>query len=188
MKSTKAKVLHRVASRTPARAHAQAVHAADIADVVVVVRHQREAVAEYLATVAPTTRTAVQAQMRGTGDAVRQALPQFGRTRTRSWCWQVTCPLLTGATLSSLIMSTAVGRGSHAGMLTAQMPDPHRLRAHRARRPRRSPGVVEHRDAADEQLGIDGGSAVGCTCSYQTPCAMVCRTSRKTITRRARNI
>ena len=75
MKSTKAKVLHEVAGE-PLLGHVlRALHEAGVDDVVVVVGHQREKVAEYLHTVAPTARTAVQPEMRGTGDAVRQAMP-----------------------------------------------------------------------------------------------------------------
>jgi len=153
MKSTKAKVLHEVAGE-PLLGHVlRAVHAADIADVVVVVGHQREAVAEYLATVAPTTRTAVQAQMRGTGDAVRQALPQIRQDADTVMVLAGDTPLLTGATLSSLI-AVHDQSGAAATVLTARMPDPTGYgRIVRDDRGVRS--IVEHRDATDEQLEID---------------------------------
>jgi bifunctional UDP-N-acetylglucosamine pyrophosphorylase/glucosamine-1-phosphate N-acetyltransferase len=153
MKSTKAKVLHEVAGE-PLLGHVlRAVHAATIEDVVVVVGHQREAVAEYLAAVAPTARTAVQQQMRGTGDAVRQALPQIPADADTVMVLAGDTPLLTGATLSSLIGEHR-DSGAVATVLTARMPDPTGYgRIVRDDRGVRS--IVEHRDATAEQLEID---------------------------------
>lgn len=153
MKSTKAKVLHEVAGE-PLLGHVlRAVHAANIEDVVVVVGHQREAVAGYLAEVAPTARTAVQEQMRGTGDAVRQALPQIPPDADTVMVLAGDTPLLSAATLSSLIAEHSES-GASATVLTARMPDPTGYgRIVRDNRGVRC--IVEHADATAEQLEVD---------------------------------
>ena len=93
-------------------------------------------------------------------------------------------PLLTGATLSSLIAEhRPVGRGSHgAHRLDARPTGYGRI----VRDDRGVRSIVEHRDATTNN-SRSMRSTVGCTCSPQTPCAMVCRTSEAT-TRRARSI
>ena len=153
MKSTKAKVLHEVAGE-PLLGHVlRALHGAGVDDVIVVVGHQREKVAEYLHTVAPTARTAVQPEMRGTGDAVRQAMPAVVPDAATIMVLAGDTPLLTGSTLRELAAAHAAS-GAAATVLTARMPDPTGY----GRIVRDESGVrriVEHKDASEAELAID---------------------------------
>jgi bifunctional UDP-N-acetylglucosamine pyrophosphorylase / glucosamine-1-phosphate N-acetyltransferase len=153
MKSQKAKVLHEVAGE-PLLGHVlRALHGAGIDDVVVVVGHQREKVADYLHTVAPTARTAVQPEMRGTGDAVRQAMPEVAPDAATIMVLAGDTPLLTASTLRDLAAAHAAS-GAAATVLTARLPDP----AGYGRIVRDESGVrriVEHKDASEAELAID---------------------------------
>lgn len=153
MKSAKAKVLHEVAGE-PLLGHVlRALHEAGIDDVVVVVGHQREVVAEYLAQAAPGARVAVQPEMRGTGDAVRQALPQVPATAERIMVLAGDTPLLTGSTLRELAEAHAAA-GAAATVLTARLPDPTGY-GRIVRDGSQVSRIVEHKDADDGQRAID---------------------------------
>ncbi len=153
MKSNTAKVLHKVAGE-PLLGHVlRALRDAQFSDVVVVVGHQREAVTEYLHAVAPRARTAVQEQMRGTGDAVKQAMPAVPDDATTVMVLAGDTPLLTGATLSALAEQHAAS-GAAATVLTARLEDPTGY----GRIVRDQAGVrriVEHKDASADELAID---------------------------------
>ena len=153
MKSSKAKVLHKVAGE-PLLGHVlRAVTAAGIEDMVVVVGHQREAVGEYLAGSHPNARTAVQETMRGTGDAVRQALPEIPVDADTVMVLAGDTPLLTGDTLRQMVAQHE-GSGTSATVLTARLPDPTGYgRIVRDERGVRK--IVEHKDATAEELAID---------------------------------
>jgi len=153
MKSAKAKVLHEVAGE-PLLGHVlRALREAGVDDVVVVVGHQRETVAEYLHSVAPTARTAVQPEMRGTGDAVNHALPHLATEASTVMVLAGDTPLLTGATLRDLLDRHAVSRAA-ATVLTARLEDPTGY----GRIVRDDVGVrriVEHKDASEAERAID---------------------------------
>lgn len=153
MKSDTAKVLHEVAGE-PLLGHVlRALREAGIDDVVVVVGHQRDKVTAYLHTVAPTAGTAVQETMRGTGDAVRQAMPHVRPDAGTVVVLAGDTPLLTGGTLTDLVSRHAVS-GAAATILTARMPDPSGY----GRIVRDDIGVrriVEHKDATDAERAID---------------------------------
>jgi bifunctional UDP-N-acetylglucosamine pyrophosphorylase/glucosamine-1-phosphate N-acetyltransferase len=155
MKSATPKVMHEIGGRTLV---GHAVAAADElgADrLVVVVGHGREAVAAHLARVAPHAATAVQDQQLGTGHAVQCALAEAGDVRAGTVV--VTygdVPLLTGQTLCDLVQAHA-SQGNAVTVLTARVADPTGY----GRIVRAADGsveaIVEHRDANDEQRGID---------------------------------
>lgn len=153
MKSSKAKVLHEVAGQ-PLLGHVlSAVAAAGIEDVVVVVGHQRELVIDYLARKHPQARTAVQEQMRGTGDAVKQAMPEIHQDASTVMVLAGDTPLLTASTLERLIASHE-DAGAAATVLTARLADPTGY----GRIVRDEAGVrriVEHKDADEGTRAIN---------------------------------
>lgn len=153
MKSTKAKVLHEVAGE-PLLGHVlRALREADIDDVIVVVGHQREKVAEYLQIAAPTARTAVQDQMRGTGDAVRHAMPLVPEGARTVMVLAGDTPLLTGATLRGLSEQHAAS-GAAATILSARLDDPSGY-GRIVREGDQVRRIVEHKDASEAELAID---------------------------------
>ena len=153
MKSNKAKVLHEVAGEPLVGHVLRAVTQAGIPDVVVVVGHQREKVIEYLGQAYPSARTAVQETMRGTGDAVRQAMPEVPADADTVMVLAGDTPLLTGDTLSTLADHHRAS-GATATILTARLGDPTGY----GRIVRAGDGVrkiVEHKDASDAEREID---------------------------------
>jgi bifunctional UDP-N-acetylglucosamine pyrophosphorylase/glucosamine-1-phosphate N-acetyltransferase len=153
MKSDTAKVLHKVAGE-PLLGHVlRALSDAQFDDVVVVVGHQREAVTEYLHSVAPQARTAVQERMRGTGDAVKQAMPDVPADATTVMVLAGDTPLLTGETLRALAHEHA-SSGASATVLTARLDDPTGY-GRIVRDERGVRRIVEHKDATAAELAID---------------------------------
>jgi bifunctional UDP-N-acetylglucosamine pyrophosphorylase/glucosamine-1-phosphate N-acetyltransferase len=153
MKSTKAKVLHEVAGEPLVGHVLRALRAAGVDDVVVVVGHQREKVAEYLKIAAPAARTAVQEHMRGTGDAVRQAMPLIPEDAGTVMVLAGDTPLLTGATLRELSARHAES-GAAATILTARLDDPTGY-GRIVREGDEVRRIVEHKDADPAELAID---------------------------------
>src|SRR5213592_918058 len=83
MKSALPKVLHTLLGRTLVGHVLAAADEAIAAEPLVVIGHGAGQVQEHLAEIAPTARTAVQAEQRGTGHAVRiaiEALPELSGT------------------------------------------------------------------------------------------------------------
>ncbi len=153
MKSTKAKVLHEVAGE-PLLGHVlRALHQAGIDEVIVVVGHQREKVTAYLHSTAPRARTAVQENMRGTGDAVKQAMPQVPQDASTVMVLAGDTPLLTGATLRSLSERHAAS-GATATVLTARLDDATGY-GRIVREGDEVRRIVEHKDASEAELEID---------------------------------
>ncbi|MEZ5185216.1 MAG: bifunctional UDP-N-acetylglucosamine diphosphorylase/glucosamine-1-phosphate N-acetyltransferase GlmU [Candidatus Nanopelagicales bacterium] len=153
MKSTTAKVLHEVAG-APLVGHVlRAVEGAGFADVLVVVGHQRERVADYLADAYPAARTAVQDQMRGTGDAVRQAMPGVADDADTVMVLAGDTPLLTAATLRTLAEHHE-RTGASATVLTARLADPTGY-GRIVRDGEEVQRIVEHKDASPEERAID---------------------------------
>ncbi|MEV6110292.1 bifunctional UDP-N-acetylglucosamine diphosphorylase/glucosamine-1-phosphate N-acetyltransferase GlmU [Streptomyces sp. NPDC051940] len=154
MKSRTPKVLHAICGRSLVGHVVTAAQELDPEHLVVVVGHGREQVTAHLAEVAPTVRTAVQAEQNGTGHAVRIALEELGRQLDGTVV--VVCgdtPLLTGETLRALA-GAHTADGNAVTVLTAEVPDSTGY----GRIVRGADGaveaIVEHKDASDAQRAI----------------------------------
>jgi bifunctional UDP-N-acetylglucosamine pyrophosphorylase / glucosamine-1-phosphate N-acetyltransferase len=145
-RSDLAKVLHRAAGRSLLRHVLEALRPLELDQVIVVVGHQRDEVrAEAESAGIQGLTTAVQADQRGTGHAVQQAVPALADGIEHVLVVPGDTPLITADALGRLV--DAVGDGSPAAMLTAEFDDPNGY----GRVLRRADGsvdrVVEERDA-----------------------------------------
>ncbi|MFC4002761.1 bifunctional UDP-N-acetylglucosamine diphosphorylase/glucosamine-1-phosphate N-acetyltransferase GlmU [Prauserella oleivorans] len=158
MRSDIPKVLHPIAGRPLVEHAVRAAAGLEPDELVVVVGHGRDAVTGHLGTVAEAigrpVRTAVQDKQLGTGHAVRCALDAL--PAAESGTVLVTygdVPLLDTPTLSALLEEHAKA-GNAVTVLTAVVADP----AGYGRIVRDADGtvtgIVEHKDATDEQRGI----------------------------------
>jgi bifunctional UDP-N-acetylglucosamine pyrophosphorylase / glucosamine-1-phosphate N-acetyltransferase len=127
------------------------------AQTLVVVGHLRDTLIGHLKEIAPTVETVVQDEQLGTGHAVRIALTAVAPSAQAPSGPIVVVPgdtpLLEPATLAALCAAHAQ-TGAAVTLLTSQLPDPSGY----GRIIRTSTGavsaVVEHKDAAPEQLAI----------------------------------
>ncbi|MTE19394.1 bifunctional UDP-N-acetylglucosamine diphosphorylase/glucosamine-1-phosphate N-acetyltransferase GlmU [Streptomyces sp. TRM43335] len=157
MKSARPKVLHDICGRSLVGHVVTASRELDPRELVVVVGHGREQVTEHLSVVDPKARTAVQAEQRGTGHAVRTALRALADDGVEpAGTVVVTCgdtPLLTGGTLGRLAASHEA-EGNAVTVLSAEVPDATGY----GRIVRADDGsvtaIVEHKDADEEQRAI----------------------------------
>ncbi|MCR2817014.1 bifunctional UDP-N-acetylglucosamine diphosphorylase/glucosamine-1-phosphate N-acetyltransferase GlmU [Microbacterium jiangjiandongii] len=122
MKSKLPKVLHRIGGR-PLIGHVLDI-ARDLgpAQVLVVVRHERDQVADAVAGIGPDVRIVDQDEVPGTGRAVQVALQQLGGFTGDVLVLSADVPLLEAETLAHLV---EVHRASHAAatLLTAVLDD-----------------------------------------------------------------
>jgi bifunctional UDP-N-acetylglucosamine pyrophosphorylase / glucosamine-1-phosphate N-acetyltransferase len=151
-RSDLAKVLHRAAGRSLLGHVLEALRPIGFGQIVVVVGHQADEVAaEVQSSGIPGITTVLQADQRGTGHAVQQAMPAVGDGIRRVLVLPGDTPLLTPPTLIGLLEA---GQDRTAAMLTALLDDP----AGYGRVVRGASGrveaVVEHRDATEAQRGI----------------------------------
>ncbi|TVP62526.1 MAG: UDP-N-acetylglucosamine diphosphorylase/glucosamine-1-phosphate N-acetyltransferase [Nitriliruptor sp.] len=151
-RSDTAKVLHRAAGRSLLGHVLEAVRPLELGQVLVVVGHQADEVsAEVEACRLPGTGTVLQAEQRGTGHAVQEAVPALDPGIRRVLILPGDTPLLTPEVLGELL---AAGQDGGA-LLTARMPDPtgygRVLRAEHGTVAR----VVEQRDATPAELAVD---------------------------------
>lgn len=153
MKSATPKVLHEICGRSLVGHVIHAASQLDPANLVVVVRHQRDLVAGHIHDIAPHAIIADQDDIPGTGRAVwcgMEALPEdlTGPVLVTA----ADTPLLDGDTLKALLAAHA---GNAVTVLTTRVPDPTGY----GRIIRDSQGIissiVEHKDALPEQLEID---------------------------------
>lgn len=169
MRSATPKVLHSIAGRSLIGHVLEAASAVDPAHVVVVVGHGRDMVLSHLDEVAPWVDTVVQEEQKGTGHAVRialaalasaQALESVQPDRDGSAAppgpivvLSGDTPLLTGLTVRRLV-DDQIASGAAATLLTALFDEPTGY----GRVVRDSggavEGIVEHRDASEDVLGI----------------------------------
>lgn len=154
MRSTTPKVLHRIGGRSLLDHAVTAARGLEPQHLVVVVRHERDAVVQHLAQVAPDARPADQDEVPGTGRAVAcglAALPQDATGPVVVTSGDV--PLLDTATLHSLLAQHQQ-RGDVVTLLTTTLDDPSGY----GRVVRTVDGtvaaVVEHRDATAAQREI----------------------------------
>ncbi len=158
MKSSRAKVLHPILG-TPLLGHVlREVGGLHPAETVVVIGHQRERVAEYLAADFPDVRSAIQDAQLGTGHAVRCALTALAEQGVELSAGPVVVtagdtPLLTTETLAALLAEHQ-RTGAKATVLSAELADPTGY----GRIVRDSDGsvigIVEHKDADKAQLAL----------------------------------
>ena len=154
MRSSTPKVLHELAGRSLVGHAVSAAAALRPEHLVLVLGHGRDSVAEHLASLGVPLAIAVQEQQRGTGHAVRcglDALPtDFAGTVLVTYA---DVPLLDAATLSAVLAAHG-STGSAVTMLTAQLPDPTGYGRVLRDGSGGVTGVVEQRDATEEQLAI----------------------------------
>ncbi|PIE21372.1 MAG: UDP-N-acetylglucosamine diphosphorylase/glucosamine-1-phosphate N-acetyltransferase [Arachnia propionica] len=152
MKSDRSKLLHEVAGKSMLSYAISAAAALDPDHLVVVVGHQREQVESHLEELSETITTAVQAEQLGTGHAVACGLAGLPDLVGEVVVTYGDVPMLTGDTLRQLV---AVHRAHHqqVTVLTAEIDDPSGY-GRILRLDDRVVGIVEHRDATAEQLGI----------------------------------
>jgi bifunctional UDP-N-acetylglucosamine pyrophosphorylase / glucosamine-1-phosphate N-acetyltransferase len=154
MRSATPKVLHRLGGRTLLGHAMAAARGLDPHHLVVVVRHERDAVAAHVAAVDPAATVADQDEIPGTGRAVECGLAVLPRLTGTVVVTYGDVPLLSTETLRELL--AAHTQGGHAvTVLTARVPDPTGY----GRVVREPDGavaaIVEHKDATAEQLEID---------------------------------
>ena len=123
----------------------------------VVIGHRREQVAAHLADIAPDAVPVVQEQQNGTGHAVRIALEELTADRPVTGTVLVLpgdAPLLSPETLAGLLAAHAAS-GAAATLLTSDLDDPTGYgRVLRAAEEDRVLRVVEHKDAAPDELAV----------------------------------
>lgn len=152
MKSKKSKVLHEISGKTMLSYAVSAAAALDPRHLVVVVGDKREQVLEHLDRLDRTVSTAVQEEQRGTGHAVQCGLEGLAEIEGDVVVTYADVPMLTGDTLRQLV---AVHRANNhaATVLTADVEDPTGY-GRILREGQRVRGIVEHKDASEEQRQI----------------------------------
>ncbi len=171
MKSRTPKVLHEIGGRSLIGHSVAAAESLDPGRLAVVVRHERDRVAEHVSAIAPHALVADQDEIKGTGRAVQCAMSVLdaaavaetvgagGAAAAPAFVGAVVVlagdvPLLDSATLHGLVDAHAAG-GHAVTILTTEVADPTGY----GRIVRDSDGdqvaaIVEHRDATPEQRAI----------------------------------
>jgi bifunctional UDP-N-acetylglucosamine pyrophosphorylase/glucosamine-1-phosphate N-acetyltransferase len=149
------KALHGFAGRSLIGHALAATAVLDASQTVVVVGHQRDALTQHLAEIAPKAQPAVQADPHGTGHAVQIALTAIAADATGTVIVVPgDAPLLEPATLQELL-HVHESQSSAVTLLTSVLPDPNGY----GRVVRADDGsvlaVVEHQDATPAQLAIN---------------------------------
>ena len=153
MKSSLPKVLHPICGRSLLM---HAVHAAagtHPEQLVVVVRHQRDRVAEHLGENAPNVLIADQDEIPGTGRAVQCGLEHVTAESGTVLVTYGDVPLLDAETLRALVAEHEATSAA-VTVLTAIVDDPTGY-GRIVREGGEVAGIVEHKDASEEQLAID---------------------------------
>ncbi len=161
MRSSTPKVLHRIGGRSLLDHAVSAARGLSPEHLVVVVRHERDAVVAHLAQVAPDAVPADQDEVPGTGRAVACGLATLPEDLTGSVV--VTSgdvPLLDTATLEALVRQHTQ-RGDAVTLLTTELEDPTgygRVLRASVPDPQADPlsvaAVVEQRDATEAQRAV----------------------------------
>lgn len=152
MKSKKSKVLHEVAGKA-LLSHAVSAAAALVPEhLVVVVGHQREQVEEHLGKLDESITTRVQTEQKGTGHAVQCGLEGLEDLTGDIVVTYGDVPMLTGDTLRQLV-AVHRAKGNAITVMTANVDDPTGY-GRILRDGDRVRGIVEHKDASEEQRAI----------------------------------
>ncbi|WP_437596161.1 bifunctional UDP-N-acetylglucosamine diphosphorylase/glucosamine-1-phosphate N-acetyltransferase GlmU [Sorangium sp. So ce590] len=158
MKSARPKVLHELCGRPMIHHVVDAALAAGASDVVVVVGHGRDEVSGYLdrafGAQGKNVRTALQAEQRGTGDAVRCAMPHLEATAEAVLILCGDTPLLDPEQLTQLRGALDGARDAPMAMLTARVADPTGYGRILRDGAGRVIGIREHKDASPEERAI----------------------------------
>ncbi|WP_301472274.1 bifunctional UDP-N-acetylglucosamine diphosphorylase/glucosamine-1-phosphate N-acetyltransferase GlmU [Brachybacterium sp.] len=155
MKSRKPKVLHEIGGRSLLVHAVTAAEGTSPSELVVVLRHERDRVAEHLAEHASEVTVADQDEMPGTGRAVQCGLEQVAASEGTVLVTYGDVPLLDPATLRELV-GAHESAGAAATVLTARVPDPAGYgRILRSEDGSEVLGIVEHKDATEAERGID---------------------------------
>ncbi|MFC7376807.1 MULTISPECIES: bifunctional UDP-N-acetylglucosamine diphosphorylase/glucosamine-1-phosphate N-acetyltransferase GlmU [unclassified Brachybacterium] len=155
MKSRTPKVLHEIGGRSLLVHALTAAEGTSPSELVAVLRHERDLVAEHLAEHAPEVTVADQDEIPGTGRAVQCGLGQVAATEGTVLVTYGDVPLLDPAALRELVAAHE-DAGAAVSVLTARVPDPTGYgRILRSEDGTEVLGIVEHKDATDAQRGID---------------------------------
>lgn len=153
MNSKKAKVLHEVAGKSMLSFAVSAAAALAPEHLVVVVGHQREQVESELEKIDHTITSRVQHEQRGTGHAVQCGLEGFEDLEGDVVVTYADVPMLTGSTLRQLL-AVHRAKANAVTVMSAVVADPTGY-GRILRDGPRVRGIVEHRDATEEQRGIN---------------------------------
>jgi bifunctional UDP-N-acetylglucosamine pyrophosphorylase/glucosamine-1-phosphate N-acetyltransferase len=151
MRSTTAKVLHRIGGRSLLGHAVAAARALDPAHLVVVVRHERDQVVAHVAEIDPEALIADQDEIKGTGRAVACGLAAVEAAGAKPLAGTVVVtygdvPLLAPDTLRSLVARHEAD-GSAVTVLTAEVADPTGYGRVLRDAAGGVLGIVEHKDA-----------------------------------------
>ncbi|MRH28708.1 bifunctional UDP-N-acetylglucosamine diphosphorylase/glucosamine-1-phosphate N-acetyltransferase GlmU [Microbacterium sp. SYP-A9085] len=153
MRSALPKVLHRIGGRPLVGHVLDTAHALAPADVLVVVRHERDQVAEAVTEAEPAARLVDQDEIPGTGRAVEVALAALPDFSGDVLVLSGDVPLLDAGTLSALLAGHRAG-GAAATLMTAVVDDPTGY----GRVIRDAAGdvarIVEQKDADDAEVAV----------------------------------
>jgi bifunctional UDP-N-acetylglucosamine pyrophosphorylase/glucosamine-1-phosphate N-acetyltransferase len=154
MKSATPKVLHRIGGRSLLGHALAAARSLEPEYLVVVVRHERDAVAAHVADVDPKALIADQDEIKGTGRAVECGLAALPEALTGVVV--VTygdVPLLSPDTLAALVAAHG-DTGSAVTVLTAEVADPTGYGRVLRGEDGEIVGIVEHKDATPAQRAV----------------------------------
>ena len=149
MKSDLPKVLHQVLAKPMIQWVIDSVQAAEVDQIITVLGHKSEAVAEV---VGGQTQVVYQREQLGTGHAVMQAAEQLA---DEAGCVLVVCgdtPLLTAETLRALLTKHQTEQNA-VTVLTAKASDPYGY-GRMIREQERIVAIVEEKDATEAQKAI----------------------------------
>ncbi len=152
MKSKKAKVLHEVAGKSMLSYAVSAASALVPDHLVVVVGHLRDQVEAELERLDESVTSQVQEEQRGTGHAVWCGLRGLEDLEGDVVVTYADVPMLTGDTLRQLV-AVHRAKGNAITVMTANVTDPTGY-GRILRDGDQVRGIVEHKDATDEQLAI----------------------------------
>ena len=157
MKSKTMKVLHPVAGRSMIGHVLRAVQAVEPERVVAVVGHQREQVGPHITSLLPEAVLAVQETQDGTGHAVRVAMEAVGADASGRGTVLVSAgdtPMLRGESLRAFVEEHQ-SSGRAVSVLSGRVPNPFGYGRIVRGEDGSVTGIVEEKDATDEQRRID---------------------------------
>ena len=155
MRSRTPKVLHPIGGRSLLVHAVTAAEGTSPSELVVVLRHEREKVAQHLADHASEVAIADQDATPGTGRAVQCGLEKVSATSGTVLVTYGDVPLLSPQTLRRLVADHEEAAAA-VTVLTARVPDPTGYgRILRSDDGAEVEGIVEHQDATEDQREID---------------------------------